>query len=335
MKLSVLDQSTVAEGTSPAQALHNTIELARLADRLGYERYWVAEHHGIPSHAGPAPEILIPRIAAETTGIRVGSGGVLLPYYSPLKVAEVFRVLEALHPGRIDLGIGRAGGASPAEARAMRWDDPRDVDDFDDKLAALRAYLHEDFSAGQTPITVMPRVPSVPPVWLLGSSVRSAVAAARLGLPYAYAHFINPESTREAVEAYTKTFAGSNPRLIVGVGVYVADTEARSQRLLASHLLVRKRLFAGDIRAIPPADEAAAELARGPHPLAGEVTEWPRYFAGPPERVRGLIESLRDELGVTELIAMNMIHDHGDRLRCYQLLAEALELTARADPATL
>ncbi|MGW0803790.1 MsnO8 family LLM class oxidoreductase [Nonomuraea sp. NPDC002799] len=329
MKLSVLDQSTVAAETAPAQALHNTLELAQLADRLGYERYWVAEHHGIVSHAGPAPEILIPAIAARTSGIRVGSGGVLLPYYSPLKVAEVFRVLEALHPGRIDLGVGRSGGAGPAEARAMRWDDPP-ADDFEARLAALLAYLREDFSGGHAPITVMPRVPAVPPVWLLGSSVRSAVTAARLGLPYAYAHFISPHTTREAVEVYTKNFAGPRPLLILGVGAYVADTDAQAQRLLASHLLARKRLFAGDVRAIAAAGDAAAELARGPHPLEGEVTEWPRYFAGPPERVRDLMRSLGDGLGAAELIVMNMIHDHGDRLRCYRLLAEAFGLDPRA-----
>ncbi|MFF8995968.1 LLM class flavin-dependent oxidoreductase [Streptomyces sp. NPDC014983] len=337
MKLSVLDQSTVAEGRPPAEALHNTLELARLADRLGYERYWVAEHHGIPSHAGTAPEILVARIAAETTGIRVGSGGVLLTYYSPMKVAEVFHVLQAMYPGRIDLGIGRAGGANPLENRAMRWDAPAAADDFDARVSALQRHLHESFAADHpySTIKVMPTVPDVPPVWLLGSSVRSAAAAAELGLPYAYAHFINPADTRKAVETYRARFRGPEPRVIVGLGMYCGETDAQAQRMLASHLLVRKRLFAGDIRAIPDADEAVAELARGPHPLAGEQTEWPRYFAGTPERIRHLAGSLEEELGVDELIAMNMIHDHADRLRCYELLAEALGLVPRADPAVL
>jgi len=336
MKLSVLDQSTVAEGVRPAQALHNTLEIARLADALGYERYWVAEHHGIPSHAGTAPEILVAAIAAQTSGIRVGSGGVLLQYYSPMQVAESFRVLEALTPGRIDLGIGRAGGANPIEYQAMRWDAPPAADDFDAKIGALLCYLREDFPAGHPyrDILVMPQVPASPPVWLLGSSTRSAVMAARLGLPYAYAHFINPQDTRKAVQAYRANFIGADPQLIIGTGMYCADTDALARRLLASHLLTRRRLFQGDIRAIPSADEAVAELA-GADPLAGEDTEWPRYFAGTPDRLREIAASMSAELGVGELIAMNMIHDHGDRMRCYQLLAEALELVPRADRAVL
>jgi luciferase family oxidoreductase group 1 len=334
MKLSVLDQSTVAEGAPPAQALHNTLEIARLADDLGYERYWVAEHHGIPSHAGTAPEILVARIAAETRRIRVGSGGVLLQYYSPMKVAEVFQVLEALTPGRIDLGIGRAGGANPIEYQAMRWDAPRQADDFGAKIAALLSYLRADFAADHPyrDILVMPGVPTSPPVWMLGSSPRSALMAARLGLPYAYAHFINPQDTREAVRLYRANFAGTDPQVMIGTGMYCADTDALARRLLASHLLTRRRLFQGDIRAIPPADEAVAELA-GSDPLAAEATEWPRYFAGTPGRIREIAKSMGAELGVGELIAMNMIHDHGDRLRCYQLLAEALDLVPGVDPA--
>jgi luciferase family oxidoreductase group 1 len=336
MKLSVLDQSTVAEGAPPAQALHNTLEIARLADALGYERYWVAEHHGIPSHAGTAPEILVARIAAETTGIRVGSGGVLLQYYSPMKVAEIFRVLEALTPGRIDLGIGRAGGANLIEYQAMRWDAPRQADDFGVKVATLLSYLRGDFAADHPyrDILVMPSGPASPPVWMLGSSPRSALMAARLGLPYAYAHFINPQDTRQAVRNYRDNFAGADPQLIIGTGMYCADTESQAKRLLASHLLTRRRLFQGDIRAIPSADQAAAELA-GSDSLAAEGTEWPRYFAGTPDQIRETALSMGAGLGVDELIAMNMIHDHGDRVRCYELLAKALDLAPRAGRAVL
>src|SRR5580704_5630969 len=188
IKLSVLDQSPVSEGFTPADALQNTIELARLADKLGYERYWIAEHHAIVTLASPAPEILIARVAAETSGIRIGSGGILLPHYSPLKVAEVFRMLHALYPGRIDLGIGRAPGSGGLEAFALQRDRShrQQAVDFPDQLTELLAFLHHDFLAEHpfSQIKVSPEMPGGPEVWLLGSSAWSAVLAAQFGLPY-------------------------------------------------------------------------------------------------------------------------------------------------------
>jgi luciferase family oxidoreductase group 1 len=340
MRLSVLDQSTVAEGIPAARALHNSVDLAVLAEQLGYHRYWVAEHHGLPSHASTAPEILLTRIAAQTSDIRVGSGGVLLPYYSPMKVVEVFRMIEALFPGRIDLGLGRSAGANPVEYWALRRDlRPGSVpDDFDEKLAELLAFLHDDLPPHdpRREILVMPAGVPAPPVWLLGSSPNSAVQAARAGLPYAYAHFINPTTTRVAVEAFREGAARSGsprPPLIVGVGVYCADTEAKAQRLLASHLVIRQRLFAGaPIRGIPDADEAVRELARSSHPLAGETNEFPRYIAGTPEQVHAVLTDMAAKLGVDEFIAMNMIYDHDERRRCYELLAQAFALTPRSEP---
>src|SRR6202158_1970535 len=234
IKLSVLDQSPVSDGFTPADALRNTIELARLADKLGYERYWIAEHHAIVTLASPSPEILIARIGAETSGIRIGSGGVLLPHYSPLKVAETFLMLHALYPGRIDLGIGRAPGGSGLEAFALRRDrnDRIQNDDFEEQLLELLAFLHHEFPADHpfARIKVSPDMPGAPEVWLLGSSPWSSAVAAKWGLRYAFAHFISPEETSHAVEYYRSNFQASKrmdrPRPIVALGVICADTEA-------------------------------------------------------------------------------------------------------------
>jgi len=242
IKLSVLDQSPVSEGFTPADALQNTIELARLADKVGYERYWIAEHHAIVTLASPAPEILIARLGAETSGMRIGSGGVLLPHYSPLKVAENFRMLHALYPGRIDLGIGRAPGSGGLEAFALRRDrsDRIQNDDFEAQLVELLAFLHHEFPPEHpfARIKVSPDMPGAPEVWLLGSSSWSSSVAAKLGLPYAFAHFITPEDTSMCLENYRSNFQRSkyldHPRAIVSPGVICADTEAEAKRLFPS-----------------------------------------------------------------------------------------------------
>jgi luciferase family oxidoreductase group 1 len=334
MKLSVLDQSPVAEGDSPGNALRKTIELARLADRLGYERYWVAEHHGATSHASTAPEIMVSRLAAETQRIRVGAGGVLLPYYSPFKVAETFRVLEALYPGRIDLGIGRAAGSYELEAQALRElpDGRMHGDDFSQKLTDLIGFVNDGLPETHRyhGVHVMPEGPGAPPVYLLGSSPSSAVAAAQLGLPYSFAHFINPQSTRLAVSSYHENFNAdmgkTGPQMIVGLGVYCADTEAEANRIYASHLLIRLRHIQNVVGPVPSPEQALEVLKTTENPLANEAFEWPRYLVGTPDRIREQITGMTAALGVDEVIIMNMIHDHQARLRCYELVAEALEL---------
>src|SRR5947209_4312950 len=197
--LSVLDQSPISEGSTGAQALHNTLDLARLADRLGYHRYWVAEHHGGPMLASASPEALIGPIAAATVGLRIGSGGVMLPHYSPLKVAETFTMLAGLFPDRIDLGLGRASGTDPLTTFALQRD-RRQVppDDFPQQLAELLAYLEDslpDDHPFQRLAATLPGLPERPVSWLLGSSPQSAIWAGELGLPYAFADFINPEGT--------------------------------------------------------------------------------------------------------------------------------------------
>ncbi|MEV4510296.1 LLM class flavin-dependent oxidoreductase [Dactylosporangium sp. NPDC049525] len=329
MKLSILDQSPIGAGQSPAQALRNTVELAVLADELGYTRYWVAEHHAMHSHGGSAPEVLVAAIAARTERIRVGSGGVLLSHYSPFKVAEVFRTLEALHPGRIDLGIGRSAGSSPVESYALRGTRGTApvADDFDDKLVELLAFLDGGFPPGHPfrDVVVTPTGTGRPEVWLLGSSPRSGVAAAQLGLPYAYAHFINPAPTR-AVFADYQARTGGTGGAILGIGVYCADTDAEAERIYATQRAFRRRLTRNDVRPVPSPEQSLRELADGDDPLGAERFEFPRYVHGTPDKVRDQILAITEATGAEEVIALATIYDHADRLRSYELLAEAFAL---------
>jgi luciferase family oxidoreductase group 1 len=343
MKLSILDQSPVPAGFTPADALQNTIQLARAADRLGYERYWIAEHHAIETLASPAPEILIARVAAETSGIRVGSGGVLLPHYSPLKVAEVFRMLHALYPGRIDLGLGRAPGSGGLEAFALQRDRSKrhEASDFPEQLTELLAFLHSDFPSEHPfgRIKVSPEMPGMPEVWLLGSSDWSAEIAAQYGLPYAFAHFIGPEQTVPALAHYRSNFRPSvflrEPRAIVALGVVCADTEAEAERLSAStKSLIRRIRLGGERRPVPTPEEAIEELrslGEGADPLAWDASEWPRYIVGGPEQVSRKIEGIASTLIVDELMILTVIHDHSARLHSYELLAESFDLIGRSE----
>jgi luciferase family oxidoreductase group 1 len=349
IKLSVLDQSPVSEGYTPADALRNTIELARLADKLGYERYWIAEHHAIVTLASPAPEILIARLGAETSGIRLGSGGVLLPHYSPMKVAETFRMLHALYPGRIDLGIGRAPGGSGLEAFALRRDRSERLqnDDFEEQLLELLAFLHHEFPSEHpfARIKVSPEMPGAPDVWLLGSSSWSSAVAAKLGLPYAFAHFITPEETPAALENYRSNFQRSKhlgqPRAIVALGVICADTEAEAKRLYTStQLHIRRIRLQGKRLPVPTPDHAIAELgnlAFGADSVVRGGGEWPRYVVGAPEQVRDDLQRMAEKLHVEEMMIIAVLHDYQARQRSYQLVAEALDIPARvsSDPRQL
>jgi luciferase family oxidoreductase group 1 len=264
MLLSVLDQSPIAEGSSGADALHNTIDLARLTDELGYHRYWVAEHHGGPMLAGPSPEVLIGPIAAATERIRVGSGGVMLPHYSPLKVAETFSVLAGLYPGRIDLGLGRAAGTDPMTTFALQRDRRQAApDDFPQQLVELLGYLDDTLPADHPFARLaktLPGRPERPEPWLLGSSQDSALWAAELGLPYAFADFINPRGA-EIAALYRERFAehehaGAHPRTAVAVWVICAEDDEQAQRLAASGRMTFTLLRRGQLIAVPPPEQA-------------------------------------------------------------------------------
>jgi luciferase family oxidoreductase group 1 len=336
LKLSVIDQSPVSSGSTPADALRNTIELARLADQLGYERYWIAEHHAMETLASPSPEILVSRIGAETSAIRIGSGGVMLPHYSPMKVAESFRMLHALYPNRIDLGIGRAPGGSPLETFALMRDRSRRelADDFPQQLMELMAFLNQTFPADHpfSRIKLSPDMPGGPDVWLLGSTLWSAAAAAQIGLPYAFAHFIDQRPTRSALEYYRSHFTPSDylsePRALVALGAIVADSSAEAERLSASSRLLIRRIRQGDRRPVPTPEEALRELGPEPDPVAAD-SEFPRYFGGEPHDVRDKLLDMASVLCVDELMIVTIVHDHQARLRSYQLLAEAFDLKPR------
>jgi luciferase family oxidoreductase group 1 len=328
VRLSVLDQAPVPEGSTPAQALANSIDLAKHVERLGYHRFWMSEHHAMDLLACTAPEVVLARIGAETSRIRIGSGGIMLPHYSAYKVAEVFRTLHALYPGRVDLGIGRAPGGGPLEAHALRRERrQRAADDFPDQLAELLMFLNRDFPAEHpfSQLTVSPEMPGGPEVWLLGSSLWSAEAAAQFGLPYSFAHFFSPVHTRAAITHYTESFRVSHhagkPRKSVAVGVLCAETEEQAESLMASPRLLMRRIRSGDRRPVPRPEDAARELERqGPIPL--EEGEWPRYFYGTPERVLEQLQAFAAALGLDEVIAVTIVHDHAARLRSYELLAE-------------
>ena len=348
LRLSVLDQSPVSSGSTPSQALRNSVALAQHVESLGFHRFWMSEHHAMALLACTAPEIMLARIGAETTRIRLGSGGIMLPHYTPLKVAETFRTLHALYPGRIDLGVGRAPGGGPIEATALRRyrgapANALQVDDFPAQLAELIAFLHHRFPADHpfSRVLVSPEAPGAPDLWLLGSSLWSAQAAAEYGLPYAFAHFFSPDPTRQAIEHYRATFqpsAGSTldlgedarraPEAMAAIGVICAETQAEADALFQSVRLLQLRIRQNDRRPVASPTEASSELASTygqPGLAAPELTEFPRYFVGTPDTVKPLLLDMAAKLGIGELMVNTITHDHAARLRSYTLLAEAFQ----------
>jgi luciferase family oxidoreductase group 1 len=345
VRLSVLDQSPVSSGSTPSQALKNSIHLAQHVEALGFHRFWMSEHHAMELLACTAPEIMLTRIGAETSTIRLGSGGVMLPHYTPLKVAETFRTLHALYPNRIDLGIGRAPGGGPIEATALRRyrDAPPNAlqrDEFPEQLSELIAFLHRGFPA-QHPfsrVLVSPDAPGGPDLWLLGSSMWSARAAAEFGLPYAFAHFFSGDSTRQAIEHYQQNFranpslgsdARRGPEALAAVGVLCAETQAEAERLALSVRLLQLRIRQNDRRPVATPAEAAAELT-GYGSIPADRQEFPRIFVGTPDKVRKELMAMANSLNIHELVVNTITHDPDARLRSYTLLAEVLPLEAAA-----
>jgi luciferase family oxidoreductase group 1 len=322
--LSVLDQSPISEGSTGADALRNSIDLARHTETLGYERYWVAEHHGTPMLASAAPEILIAEIAAATSRIRVGSGGVMLPHYSPLKVAEVFSMLAALHPGRVDLGIGRAPGTDPHTMFALQRD-RRQVspDDFPEQLAELLALLEGTLPPDHPflRLTALPGGSERPEVWLLGSSPQSAIWAGELGLPYSFADFINPKGA-EIAQLYRDRFRPSarreTPWVAAAVSTICAETDEEAQRLASSARMAIAYLHAGRLIPVPTVEKALAFLAT--HDLAPSGR---RAVVGDPHGVRAGLDEVGREYGADELMLVTITYEHAVRRRSYELVAAA------------
>jgi luciferase family oxidoreductase group 1 len=334
LRLSVLDQTPVSEGSTSAQALRDSIDLSRLADRLGYHRYWVAEHHGGGLVAGPSPEALIGPIAAATSRLRVGSGGVMLPHYSPLKVAESFGVLSGLFPGRIDLGIGRAAGTDPMTTHALQRDRAHaPPDDFPEQLAELLGYFERSFPADH-PLArladTLPGNPETPETWLLGSSEQSAVWAGELGLRYAFADFINPRGAPIA-ETYRRSFDAdkrlAEPRLAVAVRAIVAESEEEAELLSTSWRMAFDLLRRGRLIAVPPPEKAQRYFELHPEEREGRDGER-RRLTGTPEQVRADIEEIAAAYGTEEAIVVTITHDHGARRRSYELLADQFGLAS-------
>jgi luciferase family oxidoreductase group 1 len=332
LALSVLDQSPIPAGGDAPSALRSSIELARLAERLGYRRYWVAEHHSSGGLAGSSPEILIARIAAATERIRVGSGGVMLSHYSPLKVAENFRVLEALYPGRIDLGIGRAPGSDRRTAAALaHGPGALGIEHFGEQIADLAAYLHDQLPAEHpfADVRAMPAGPSAPPIWLLGSSDQSAAYAAHLGLAFSFAQFINPQGGPQVMAAYKQYFRPSQylsePTGSVGISVICAETAERAEELAGSIHLWRLKNELGQSGPVPSLDEVHT-YPYTDRDRAHVERNRPRTIVGDPPTCRARLEELAERYGVDEMVIVTIVHDQAARFRSYELLAEAFEL---------
>jgi luciferase family oxidoreductase group 1 len=337
LRLSVLDQSPVPAGHTPGEALQNSIALARRVDELGFTRYWMSEHHAMDLLACTAPEVLLARMGAETKRIRIGAGGIMLPHYSAYKVAEVFRTLHALYPGRVDLGIGRAPGGGPVEMLALKRDRKTQMqDDFPDQVSELLAYLEKSFPAGHPfgRLRVVPDMQGEPDVWMLGSSMWSAGAAVEFGLPYSFAHFFSPVHTRAAIETYMRAFrqvdrpgARKRPEATVAVGVICAETAEEAEYLASSVRLLQRRIRLGDRSPVAAPEDALREL-RAMGDMALEEGEWPRYFVGTPVAVGRALRDMAGELGIEEVIVNTIAWSHEKRIRSYELLAREFDLDA-------
>ena len=332
IRLSVLDQSPIRRGGTPAQAIAETVRLAEACDRLGYHRYWVAEHHSSEGLAGAAPEILIGRLAQATKQMRVGSGGVMLSHYSALKVAEQFRMLEALYPGRIDLGIGRAPGSDYVTARALATGPGAlGIEEFPRQIQDLLAYLRDQIPDGHpfAGVSAQPRGATMPEPWLLGSSDQSALYAAYFGCAFSFAHFITDRHGPEIVAAYRANFRPSiwrdRPEASIGVSLICAETSAEADRLATSRDLSRLRREQGTLGPTPSVEEAEAyRYSREERLIIAHNRQ--RQVIGDPAQCKAQLLALGEKYAVEEFVVVTITYDFAARMRSYELLAEAFEL---------
>ncbi|MFB6160960.1 MAG: LLM class flavin-dependent oxidoreductase [Haloferacaceae archaeon] len=342
MKLSLVDLSPVPDDGTASDAYANTVEAARRAERLGYTRLWVAEHHGMAdSLAGTTPEVLLGHLAAETDSIRLGSGAVLLNHYRPFKVAEQFGALDALAPGRVDAGLGRANG-SPAVDRALGTErHPADPDgDHAEKVEAVVNHLYDDFPQEHpySDLAIPRSGREAPRPWVLGSSPSSAAIAGELGLPYCFAAFIRPQFATHAFEEYRDQFQPSplaggvdEPRGMVAVNAVCAPTDEEAARLRAVAEASYERLRRGDAGSVPSVEEAVDELGGVPDPTPATLDDdaWPRSISGSPSTLAGLLEQLAERVGVDEVMVQQTVAEHDDALRSHELLAESVGISGR------
>ena len=313
LQFSVLDQSPIPEGSSAGDALRNSIDLAQHAERLGYSRFWIAEHHGTPGLASSSPEVLIGPVAAATSTIHVGSGGIMLPHYSPLKVAENFRMLAALYPMRIDLGIGRAAGTSPNVARMLQRDRRQpSPDDFPAQLDELLELLNE---------------PDSPQVSILGSSLQSAVWAAERGLPYVFADFINSEGaeiTKLYQDRFRPSLALAEPHTAVALWAICASTDEEAMRLSLSVRMTLAMMMRGRLIPIPTVERADQFFReQGVSPLTLGTNR--RFLTGSPDTIRPAIQAVAATYGAQEVFLVNILHSHAARVHSYELLSPTVD----------
>lgn len=326
LQLSVLDQSPILSGSSAFEALQETINLAGLVDELGYYRYWVAEHHASNALAGCSPEVLIGRLGAETSQIRLGSGGVMLPHYSPYKVAENFKLLQTLYPGRIDLGIGRAPGTDPFTAAAIRYGSPVGPEHFPNMVVDLQALLNDSdpSTPGMENARAFPQVEIPPQLWMLGSSEDSATLAALTGLPYNFAYFINPTIRPDIFQHYREQFKPgpnySEPHTALTLFSITAATEAEALRLSRSRDLWFIRLLRGNPGPFPSVEEATNyDYSAGELEIIAQNKD--RRAVGTPVQVKEKLLSLAQQFKADEIMLVTITHDPAARRRSYELLA--------------
>jgi len=342
MELSIVDLSPVPDGGTATEAYSNTVTAAKQAERLGYSRFWVAEHHGMARFlAGTTPEVLLGHLAAETDSIRLGSGAVLLNHYSPFKITEMFGTLDGLAPGRIDAGLGRANG-SPAVDRALGTDRRVENPDTDhaEKITAVINHLYETYPREHpySEIEIPRSGEERPRPWTLGSSPSSAALAAELGIPYCFAAFIRPQFATRAFEQYHTKFQPSQqpgrqaePKGMVAINAVCAETDEKAARLRASAEASFKRMQRGVVGTIPSVEESIEELGSVPEPTPATLdpNKWPRAISGSPSTLSGLLEQLTDRVGVDEVMIQHVIADHDQALRSHELLAEGVGLKDR------
>jgi luciferase family oxidoreductase group 1 len=331
--LSILDVAPVVSGSNSSQTLRNTIDLARFADLRGYTRYWLAEHHNSPGIASTTPEIMIGQVARETEHMRVGSGGVMLPNHSPLKVAESFKLLEALYPDRIDLGIGRAPGTDGRTALALRRSqEALNADDFPESLAELQAFASGDFPASHPFRTVKayPNDVALPPIWLLGSSGFSSQLAAQIGTGFSFAHHINGEGAVQAMTVYREQFTPSpqfaEPHSILAASVISADTDEEAEELALSVTFAFFSLYAGLPQRSMPSPKEVHAYSMTEHERAIFKAVGDRHIVGSPATVDARLTPLLEQTQADELMILSIVHDHAARKHSYDLIAELYEV---------
>ena len=320
------------EGSSPVEALANSTELVRLAEKLGFKRHWVAEHHNMAGIASSAPAVVISHLAGQTSTIRVGSGGVMLPNHQPLVVAEQFGTLESLHPGRIDLGIGRAPGTDQITAAALRRSvDPLSDEDLPKQLAELLGFFTGNFPDGHpfTAITAVPGLGAMPEIWLLGSSGFTAQVAGLLGMPFSFAHHFSAANTLPALELYRSRFKPSEylqePKAMVAVGVICAEDDEKARWLAGPTRLAFARLRSGRPGRFPTPEEAAEhDFTPDEETVIRSVAKG--HIFGGPKTVKAELDKLIESTSADEIMITTMVHDQTDRLKSYELVAEVMNL---------